>query len=227
MSDNENTKETHTKPKKNIILFLRQRPRLVYALIVVALVISVCVFLYWQDMQSKIYIEKAEISAPIISLGPKVPGTIDAVYVQEGDEVSRGQRLVKVGDQIVTANTSGIVVWVENTPGQMVSSLDANLGAVVKIIDPQSLRVVGHIQEDKGLGDIRVGQRVVFTVDAFGSKQYEGTVESIGATARQSSVVFSISDTREEKEFDVTASFDVLSYPELKNGMSAKMWVYK
>jgi hypothetical protein len=43
----------------------------------------------------------------------------------------------------------------------------------------------------------------------------------------QSDIVFSISDKREEKEFEVKATFDADAYPELKNGMSAKMWVYK
>jgi hypothetical protein len=39
--------------------------------------------------------------------------------------------------------------------------------------------------------------------------------------------VFSISDKREEREFEVRAIYDTNAYPELKNGMSAKMWIYK
>jgi multidrug resistance efflux pump len=177
----------------------------------------------WLDIQSKIYIEKSEIWAPIISLAPKNIGEIDDIYVKEGDTVMDGQNLIKVGGQIITAKTSGIITWVGNTPGQLANSQTV----VIKMIDPQRLRVVGHIQEDKGLSDIRIGQKVIFTVDAFGSKQYYGTIETIGTSARQSSVVFSISDKREEQEFDITASFDVNAYPELKNGMSAKMWVIK
>jgi len=39
--------------------------------------------------------------------------------------------------------------------------------------------------------------------------------------------VFSISDKRESREFEVKALFDSQAYPELKNGMSARMWIEK
>jgi multidrug resistance efflux pump len=203
--------------------FIRNRPFVIAFVSILLIIGLIGGFLYWQDLQTRIYIEKAEIYGPIISLAPRTAGEIDTLYVKEGDQVSEGQNLAKVGGQIVTAKTNGIILWVANTPGQMAS----NQTVVVKMIDPQSLRIVGHIQEDKGFSSIRVGQKIVFTVDAFDSKEYEGKVETISNSARQSSVVFSISDKREEREFDVTATFDVQASPELKNGMSAKMWIYK
>lgn len=180
-------------------------------------------FLVWQDMQNKIYIEKAEVSAPIISLGPGTTGIIDKFYVKEGDRVAQGQKLAVVGNETIYAGTQGIIISIENTPGQIATPQSA----VVKMIDDSQLRVVGRVQEDKGLSDIRPGQKVMFTVDAFGSKEYQGVVESVGASARESDIVFSISDKRAEQEFDVTVLFDSKAYSELKNGMSAKMWVYK
>jgi len=209
--------------KGTIIHAIRQHPLFFEAATVIIAVLLIAGFLYWQDFQSKVYIEKAEISAPAISLGPKTPGILEKVYVQEGDRVSRGQRLALVDNQTIVAKTNGIVINVMNTPGEMVTSQDA----VVKIIDPIQFRVVGRLQEDKGLKDVKPGQRVIFTVDAFGSKQYEGTVVSVGMTSRQSDIVFSISDKREPKEFEVSALFDSNAYSELRNGMSAKMWVYK
>jgi len=62
-------------------------------------------------------------------------------------------------------------------------------------------------------------------VDAFDSKQFTGTVEEISQTSDQSSVVFSISDKRDEKNFSIKVKYD--NYPELLNGMSAKAWIYK
>jgi len=180
-------------------------------------------FLYWQGMQNQIYIEKAEISAPIISLGPGVPGAIEKFYVQEGDRVAQGQKLAVVGNETIYAGTQGIIISIENTPGQLATPQDA----VVRMIDDSQLRVVGRVQEDKGLSDIRPGQKVMFTVDAFDSKEYQGVVESVGATARQSDIVFSISDKRAEQEFEVKVLFDSKAYSELKNGMSARMWIYK
>jgi multidrug resistance efflux pump len=178
---------------------------------------------YWQDQQSKIFIENASIYAPTISIGPSIPGVLNAVYVKEGDSIYTGEHLFNVGDHITTALTPGVVTAVQNTPGQMASSASP----LIQIYDPQSLRVVGQVQEDQGLKDIRVGQKVMFTVDAFGSKQYQGVVETIANSPDQSNIVFSISDKRQEKLFDVKVAFDLGAYPELMNGMSAKMWIIK
>jgi hypothetical protein len=97
----------------------------------------------------------------------------------------------------------------------------------VTIIDPNDLRVVGHLDEDKGLADVRVGQQATFTVDAYSSKKYIGTVDEISETSRTTGVMFSISDKRAVKQFDIKVRFNINDYPELKNGMSAKIWISK
>ena len=76
------------------------------------------------------------------------------------------------------------------------------------------------------MSDISAGNRVVFTVDAFGSTKYDGIVESVSPTSNQTGVTFSISDKRAVQKFDVKVRFDASKYPELKNGMSAKMKIY-
>ncbi len=50
-------------------------------------------------------------------------------------------------------------------------------------------------------------------------------VEAVAPSSRTGDIVFSISDKRQEQEFEVRVSYDVAAYPELKNGMSAKMWI--
>jgi hypothetical protein len=52
-------------------------------------------------------------------------------------------------------------------------------------------------------------------------------VDEVSPTSRQSDVVFNISSQRQEQEFNIKIRFDVNKYPELKNGMSAKSWIYK
>ena len=81
------------------------------------------------------------------------------------------------------------------------------------------------MDENKGLDRVRVGQYVTFTADAFGSKQYTGIVDEISPEARSGDIVFTISDARQEQVFDVKVRFDTTLYPELKNGMSARIWV--
>ncbi len=178
---------------------------------------------YIKISQSRIYVEKSEINAPIISLGPASPGILEKIFVSEGDKVRENMILAKVGDGYMHARTDGLVISVQNTPGQFVNAQTP----VVKMIDPREFRVIGRVEEDKGLKDIMPGQRVIFTVDAFGSKQYEGIVDTISPASRDSDIVFSISDKREKKQFNVKATYDVDAYPELKNGMSARMWIYK
>lgn len=86
---------------------------------------------------------------------------------------------------------------------------------------------MASIDEDKGLSEIKLGDQVVFTVDAFGSQKFQGIVDEISPTAKQEDVVFNISDKRQINQFDVKIRFDVNAYPQLKNGMSAKVWIYK
>jgi multidrug resistance efflux pump len=209
--------------KDKIAARIRQHPKAVLAMAILAVLAVVAGAGYLIIIQGRAYIEKAEINAPVIMLGPKAPGVIDKLYVKEGDRVHKDQVLAVVGNEMIRARTAGIITYVKDTPGQLSGPQDT----VVKMVEPKEFRLLGRIEEDKGLSDVKVGQRVIFTVDAFGSKEYEGVVDSIAPSARQSDVVFSISDKREVREFDIKAKFDLSQYPELKNGMSAKMWVYK
>ncbi len=209
--------------KNNIFRTLLKNPLVIGAFVILVAAGLFLGFNAWLLAQSRVYIENSEISAPVISIGPEVPGVLQEVYVHAGQFVLADQPLFNVDGRKILAKTSGLVTSVQNTPGQMVTGQSA----VVQMYSPASLRVIGHIQEDQGLSSIQIGQKVVFTVDAFGSKQFTGTVENIGNQADQSSLAFSISDKRQEKQFDVTVAFDTSTYPQLVDGMSAKMWVYK
>lgn len=196
---------------------------------VVITIIAVLIFsvfaggiIYYQINHERIYIENSEISAPIILLKPQNSGILDQVFVRSGDSVSINTVVARVDGQPIKTKTAGIISYANNVPGQHVSSQDT----IVKMFNPEEFRVIGHIEENKGLVDIKPGQKVVFTIDAFGLKKYEGIVESVSPIARRSDIVFSISDKREERQFDVNVKF-VTRYPELKNGMSAKMWIYR
>jgi multidrug efflux pump subunit AcrA (membrane-fusion protein) len=85
---------------------------------------------------------------------------------------------------------------------------------------------VGEIDENKGLDLIKVGDPVTFTVDAFGGQKFSAVVDEISPTSNQSGIVFNISNSRETQQFDIKARFDTTTYTQLKNGMSARMWIY-
>ncbi|MFA6225649.1 MAG: efflux RND transporter periplasmic adaptor subunit [Methanoregula sp.] len=207
----------------NLIKRRRGNPWLLGGLLVLLILIAIAGLLYWNDVQSEIYIENSQITAPVISISPSTSGVIDLLYVSVGDHVRRNQVLAKVGDEVLSAKTDGVITGIEDTQGQRVTAMDP----VISMIDTQKLRVIGRVQEDKGLKDLYPGQHVMFTVDAFPSSQYQGVVETVAPASRVGDIVFSISDKQQEQEFDAGVSYDVTAYPELKNGMSAKMWISK
>ena len=193
------------------------------ALGIISLIVAVAGgFIYWKTQQAQVYIETSYLDAPVVSLAPDASGILQDVFVHEGDVVAAQTPVAQVGTALIKTKTAGVIVSVPNTVGAQVSPSTA----VVSLIDPTRLRVVGKIDEDKGLDRISLGDRVEFTVDAFGGKKFTGFVDEVSPMSQQSGVVFTISDKRETKQFLIKVRFDSAAYPELKNGMSARMWVY-
>ena len=210
------------KEEKGIMWFFQSHSFRIILLVAVFILLNGAI-IYLSVNNNRVYIEKSEINAPIITLSPANAGILDKVLVKEGDRVYADMIVAQVNGVPIKSKIDGLVIAVQNTPGQLVSSQTP----IVKMINPNEFRVVGHIQEDKGLLDIKPGQEVIFTVDAFGSQEFRGLVESVVPTARDTSIAFSISDKRPEKEFDVKIRYDTSTYSDFKNGMSAKMWIYK
>jgi multidrug resistance efflux pump len=196
---------------------------IIVASIIVIILAGIGGLIYWNTISARVYIENASVSAPVINLVPIVGGTLQEVYVNVGDLVNMSSPIARVGNELIKAKSGGQILSVN-------SNIGANFGpgqAVATMINPNDLRIVGQVQEDKGLKDIKVGQTAIFTIDAFGSKKYSGIVDQISPTSNQGDIVFNISNARQENEFDIKVRFNVTQYPELKNGMSAKLWIYK
>jgi multidrug resistance efflux pump len=178
---------------------------------------------YWKISSESIYTDSALVSAPVTNLTPTISGTLNNVFVNVGDEVAANTVVAQVGNELLKTKTASEVVTTDTALGTTI----APGISVVEVVNPDDLRVVAHIDEGKGLADIHVGQQADFTIDAFGTRKFHGIVDEISPTARQGDIVFSISDKRQTNQFDVKIRFDTTAYPELKNGMSAKVWIYK
>lgn len=189
----------------------------------VVVIVAGIVGAYFILTGSRVAIDTASISAPLINLAPMTAGRLNAVYVNAGDIVPANTPVAEVGTEIITTKVAGVIVNVNDTVGANVTPGVA----VVTEVDSSQLRVVGSLGENKGLSQIAVGDAVIFTVDAFGSKQFKGVVDEVAPTSNASDIVFSVSNKRAEQNFDIKARFDTSAYPELKNGMSARMWVYQ
>lgn len=207
------------KPKRN--------NQLIFTVMAVVIVVGVVGGgLYWYVSMQSVYIDQSVIQAPLIKLSPANSGALTAVFVKAGDTVTTDEPVAQVGNEVVKAKTNGQIVSVDQNIGEFENALTGQ-AVVATMVDPSQLRVVGHLDENKGLANIHVGDPASFTVDAFGSKQYQGIVDEVSPTSRASDVVFNISAERPTNEFDIYVRFDPAKYPELKNGMSARIWVYK
>jgi membrane fusion protein, multidrug efflux system len=80
----------------------------------------------------------------------------------------------------------------------------AQLGKeLLKVIDPHSLRFEGLVSADS-IGEVKVGQRVMFRVHGFADREFLGTITRINpaanATTRQVEVLVSFSDQTQRPE---------------------------
>ena len=179
-------------------------------------------FLFWQVETNTVFIENSNIEAPIINLAPSSPGILNALYVKEGEVVAPDSQVALVGSQIISTKNGGLV----SSAPVVLGSYFSPGQTVVSIVNVAEMKVVGQLEETKGLDKVKVGQRATFSVDAFPGKTYSGIVDDISQTSDDTGVVFSISDKRPTEIFDVKLRFNVTDYPELKSGMSAKITVY-
>jgi membrane fusion protein (multidrug efflux system) len=80
----------------------------------------------------------------------------------------------------------------------------AQLGKeLLKVIDPRSLRFEGLVSADS-IGEVKVGQRVMFRVHGFADREFPGTITRINpaanATTRQVEVLVSFADQTQRPE---------------------------
>ena len=190
---------------------------------IIVIVVLFLVFVSWRILSNEIKIENSYVNAPLISLSPTTTGILDEVYVSVGQKITPNTEVAKVGNETIVSKVGGIIVSVNHQEGQFFSPGMP----VASMINPEEERIVGQIDENKGLSDIKIGQVATFTVDAYGSEKFQGVVEEISPISDQSGVVFSISDKRAVKQFDVKIRFDINAHPEFKQGMSAKITIYK
>ena len=179
-------------------------------------------FLYYVWSSNVIYIDTSHLDAPIIDLAPSSPGTLNALYVAEGQRIAANSPVALVGTETLYAKEGGIILGAPRALG----SYYAPGQTVLSVVVDQKMRLVATLDETNGLDLLAPGQHVVFTVDAFPGKSYEGVLERIAPASDEAGIAFSISDKRPVKQFNAYVRFDASQYPELKTGMSARAWIY-
>ncbi len=202
-----------------------EKPTFARVLVITGIIVFVivgAVFLYFKSMTGRVFIDKSVIQAPVIAIAPSLPGKVLEMDVKEGQMVLSGDTLALVGSETLRAQTDGLITSASDLTGSTVNQATQ----LIQMIRPTNLRVVGTIDEDKGLSDIKVGQVVSFTIDALPGETYWGYVDEISPSANTPAFSFSSSSERPTQQFTVYAKFNTSEHPDIKNGMSAKMVVY-
>ena len=108
-------------------------------------------FLFWQEESSSVFIENSNLEAPIINLAPSSGGVLNALYVKEGQAVPADAQVALVGSQIISAQDGGIV----SSAPEVLGSYFSPGQTVVSVVNDQQMKVVGQIDETKGLDKIK------------------------------------------------------------------------
>ncbi len=207
---------------RKILAFLKNKTFLWLTGTFVILISAVGLYLFFQGTTGRIRIDNSLIQAPVITISPSTTGKVYEINVKEGQMVQTGDILAIVGSQTIRADTEGLIIAASDITGSMAGPQTA----LIQMIRPVNLRVVGTIDEDKGLTAIHVGQVVSFTIDALPGKTFWGYIDQISPSANTQTFSFSTSTERVTQQFTVYAKFNTTAYPAIKNGMSAKMTVY-
>ena len=201
-------------------LFLRSWVQSVSSMIII---FSILIgFIYFEYNKNIVFIENSYLDAPLSNVSPVTAGVLNAIYIKDGDLVNIDQNIALVGSEIIHAKENGVISSAPHVIGGYYNAGQTLTTIVVK----DKMRVIGSVEETKGLKKISTGQRVVFTVDAFPNKKYEGVVNEISPISNDNGMAFSISDKRPVKKFNVYVEYNNSLYPEIRSGMSAKMTIY-
>jgi multidrug resistance efflux pump len=207
---------------KKLVALFKNKKFLKIAGAVLVIILLVVGYIVFQKMNGRIFIDNSLIQTPVITISPSSSGKVAEIDVKEGQTVQSGDTLAIVGSETLRTDTDGLIISANDLTGSTVNQTTQ----LIQMIRPVNMRIVGTIDENKGLNAIHVGQVVSFTVDALPGKTFWGYIDEISPSAVAPAFSFSTSTERTTQQFTVYAKFDSALYPAIKNGMSAKMVVY-
>jgi len=117
-------------------------------------------------------------------------GTQDAINVAQA-QVNTAQH--NLDNATLNAPHAGVVTAINGAIGGMAASgggsaSGASSAGFIQIVDSSSLRVQANVNEGD-IGSVAVGQGVLFTVSAYGSRAFHGTVSAIAPLGQNASNV--------------------------------------
>ncbi|MFC1571319.1 efflux RND transporter periplasmic adaptor subunit [Candidatus Margulisiibacteriota bacterium] len=116
----------------------------------------------------------------------KTGGIIENVLVKEGDDVAAGQEIIELdsltGTIFIRSPISGRVI---HQPKHTKAGVSVNLGQeLLTIADLNDLAVEANVNE-VDVGEVKTGQKVKISSDAFAKEEYWGEVISVAPQVRK------------------------------------------
>ena len=228
---------------------------IIIAIIVLALLIGGGIA-YYYNYQNSHYVttDDAQISADMLTITPKITGAITEWNAKVGDKVSTGDVLgtqdtsLMLASMMSTAQLSpaaeqaasnlltseaqvkspidGVIIESSAIKGQMAAT-STSLAVVADIKDAY---ITANIKE-VNINDVKVGQKVDISIDAFPGKSFTGKVENIGQAAES---IFSLLPTQNStgnytkvtQLIPVKISIDNASDADLMPGMNTTVKIF-
>ena len=131
-----------------------------------------------EDLSSRDLISTTELEAAQVAARSAEAQLKSAQASMTQSQASLSQNEVNLGHTVITAPIDGIVIARQVDMGQTVAASMSAPELFIIAADLTKMRVIANIDESD-VGRIRPGQVVSFTVDAYPSEEFEGTVSQI------------------------------------------------
>ena len=131
-----------------------------------------------EDLSSRDLISTTELEAAQVAVRSAEAQLKSAQASMTQSQASLSQNEVNLGHTVITAPIDGIVIARQVDMGQTVAASMSAPELFIIAADLTKMRVIANIDESD-VGRIRPGQVVSFTVDAYPSEEFEGTVSQI------------------------------------------------
>ncbi len=143
-----------------------------------------------KTVSSQTIVERLALNGEIkgqkqVDIYPDVPGKVYRIFVKEGNFVRRGQTVASIDRSIVgmhfvpapvTSPISGVVGKIYVDRGKTVSPAVP----LMMVADMRLLEGVLNVQE-RLIGKIKIGQKVIITVDSYPDKIFKGIISRKGS----------------------------------------------
>ena len=131
-----------------------------------------------EDLASRDLISTTELEAAQVAVRSAQAQLKSAQASRTQSQASLNQNEVNLGHTVITAPIDGIVIARQVDMGQTVAASMSAPELFIIAADLTKMRVIANIDESD-VGRIRPGQVVSFTVDAYPSETFEGSVSQV------------------------------------------------